>query len=88
MYIGEMINENLDKKDISIWMGKDNIKQLITQTDKPEAIITELNNIIQSSVKETPLWKITEIPFFAGEQIVPLKIALKKQKQEDLMTKI
>ena len=73
----------VDKKDISIWMGKDNIKQLITQTDKPEAIITELNNIIQSSVKETPLWKITEIPFFAGEQIVPLKIALKKQKQEE-----
>ena len=64
-------------------MGKDNIKQLITQTDKPEAIITELNNIIQSSVKETPLWKITEIPYFAGEQIVPLKIALKKQKQEE-----
>lgn len=72
----------VNKKDISIWLGKDNIKQLISQTDKPETIITELNNIMQSSVKDTPIWKITEIPFFAGEQIIPLKIALKKHKQD------
>lgn len=71
----------VNKKDISIWLGKDNIKQLISQTDKPETIITELNNIMQSSLKDTPIWKITEIPFFAGEQIIPLKIALKKYKQ-------
>lgn len=72
------------KKDGSIWLGKENLSQIFTSTGKEMPhLVSSLDNMVASSVKETPLWRIVEIPIYADNQITPLKVALKKRQQSE-----
>lgn len=66
------------QKDASLWLGHDNLQHLSAslKTD----ITTELNNFVSSAVKDTPLWRIVEIPLYADNNFTPLKVALKKDQ--------
>ncbi len=67
-------------KDASIWLGHDNIEQISALSDRN--VISELNNFVASAVKDTPLWRIVEIPVYAENNFTPLKIALKKDQDK------
>ena len=72
------------KKDSSIWLGKENIIHHVASTGREASgVMAALDNMVASSVKETPLWRIVEIPVYADNQITPLKVALKKEQAEE-----
>ena len=63
------------------WLGKETTSQILNSAKGAEALgIAEA--AVSSVVKETPLWRIIEIPFFEGSRIVPLQISVKKDRDE------
>ena len=75
------------KQELHLWLGTDKIRDIILHTPKADNIISELNNFITSSVKETPFWRIVEIPFFEGHMFTPIKISVKKDNKDDNTSK-
>ena len=69
-------------KDIAQWLGHENVKELITDDINGQKYINDLTKMLHSSLKETPSWKIVEMPFFDGSQLSAIKIAIKKDKQQ------
>ncbi len=69
-------------QDLSRWLGQATVKEIVSAVDKGTSSINELNNFIASSLKETPGWRIVEMPLFDGNQFAPLKIAVKKDKED------
>jgi hypothetical protein len=63
-------------------LGNENIKELISDNINGQKYISDLNNMLQNSLKETPSWKIAEMPFFDGSQLFAIKIAFKERKKE------
>ena len=58
-------------------------------TPAATAIIKEsIKNFLAASTKETPIWKIVEMPFFDGNWIAPLKVAVKKQNEKEKGTQV
>lgn len=68
-------------QDITQWLGSENIKELISDNANAQKHVGELSNMLQNSLKETPSWKIVEMPFFDGSQLSAIKIAIKKDKR-------
>ena len=68
--------------DISRWLGGENIAELLADNVNGQKNIVELNNMMQGLVKETPSWRIIEMPFFDGNNLSSVKIALKKEKDK------
>lgn len=72
------------QKDAAIWLGADNIKQIaeISKDVNVAGITKELNNFVASSIKETLMWRISEIPVYADNNFTSLKIAVKKDHDD------
>ena len=69
-------------KDITQWIGAENVKELISDNVNVQKNVADLNKVMQNFVKETPSWRIIEMPFFDGSLLSSIKIALKKDKQQ------
>lgn len=69
------------KGDASIWLGKSGIAALTAQSDTPSETLKTLNEFVASAVKETPLWRMVEIPVYVDNHISQFKIAFKKDDQ-------
>lgn len=75
------------RQDITQWLGGENIAELLSDSINGQKNIAELNNMLQGLLKETPTWKIVEMPFFDSNQVSSIKIAIKKDKQKKEKTK-
>ncbi len=75
------------KGDISKWLGKDTLKNISHNNSAETKIISELNNFVSTALKETPSWRIVEIPMFDGNQINILKFAVKKDSSNSQKSK-
>ncbi len=71
-----------EKSDVSKWLGAE-LTAKIAETPRGAEAVARLENVVSNAVRETPLWRITDIPFFDGSRIVPLQIALKKEPEEE-----
>ena len=71
------------KGDATIWLGKDNLQNIVAQADdlSPQTVVKALNDFVSSAVKETPLWRILEIPVYAENNFSYVKLALPKQRE-------
>ena len=80
--------QSVENKDVSKWLGGQTVKKITAEISQSPKVLQELQNFATSMIKETPLWKIVEMPLFDGTQFFPLKIAVKKdieqQKNETL----
>ena len=71
-----------EEKDVVKWLGEKIVKEIRTEVQNSPKVIQELQNFITGSIKETPVWKIVEMPLFDGTQFSHVKIAVKKDNQE------
>lgn len=69
------------KGDAEIWLGKDNVQTIITNFDNAPKALQVLNDFVSSAVKETPLWRVVEIPVYAENRFSYVKIALPKERE-------
>ncbi|MBE6448018.1 MAG: hypothetical protein E7018_01815 [Alphaproteobacteria bacterium] len=68
--------------NISDWLGADLISQLSSSPKGKEAI-THIEQLLTSSIKDTPLWRVIDIPFFDGSQLMPMQISIKKDTEKE-----
>lgn len=71
------------QKDVSKWLGPELIKDITTETPRGTEAIAKLEGLVSNALRETPIWRVIDIPFFNGSQIMPLQIALKKDAEHE-----
>lgn len=88
-FTGNMLLENIYDfyqaavtKDIKQWLNPKMAQIDSLSLEAKKIVMEELNSFIGSSIKETPSWRIVEMPMFDGTNFKPLKIAVRKDRQE------
>lgn len=71
------------QKNVEKWLASGNTEAKMAEILQDKNRAEEIKNFLSSSIKETPVWKIVEMPFFDGNWFAPLKIAVKKQPQRN-----
>ncbi len=71
------------QKDSKLWLGDVLSQQITTETPKGAETVARLDSFVSSLVRETPQWRIIELPFFDAQMLQPLQIALKKEPEEE-----
>jgi len=69
--------------DIKQWLGADIIQELDNNGAQGKAIISDLQSALQGSNRNTPLWRIIEIPFYVENHIDKIKLAIKQYPEDD-----
>ncbi len=88
-FTGEHLLENIydlyqaiKETDVSKWLSAKTLRLDHHGAEAKTLITEELNSFISSALKETPSWRVVEMPLFDGNSFKPLKIALKKEQNE------
>lgn len=87
---GENLLENVYRfyqgaanKDIKQWLGQKALAEISSETPADRAVLKELGSFLSNAVKETPGWRIVEMPLFDGNGFAPLKVAVKKDADRE-----
>lgn len=70
-------------QDAEAWLGREVVADLQAAGQRGQAVLHNLQEFVGNAVRETPSWRLTEIPFFDGSQIIPFKLAVKKDREDD-----
>lgn len=68
--------------EVSQWLGREAAQEILN-LPKGQETISVLQNFIDSSHREVGLWRIVEIPIVSGETIEQIRLAVKRQTEED-----
>lgn len=68
--------------EVSQWLGRETTQEILN-LPKGQETISVLQNFIDSSHREVGLWRIVEIPIVSGETIEQIRLAVKRQTEED-----
>ncbi len=68
--------------EVSHWLGRETTQEILN-LPKGQETISVLQNFIDSSHREVGLWRIVEIPIVSGETIEQIRLAVKRQTEED-----
>lgn len=71
------------KGDIRQWLGTEVVNQLESQGAQGREILSDFQNILQSSNKQTPAWRIVEIPYYAENRIETIRLAIKQYPDDE-----
>ncbi|MBR6663984.1 MAG: hypothetical protein IKL33_04070, partial [Alphaproteobacteria bacterium] len=69
-------------RDIRDWLGGD-IYNKIVSLPKSKEILSNIESVLISSVKDTPTWRVVEVPFFDGAQIFSWKLSVARDRQDE-----
>lgn len=70
-------------QDIKQWIGPEVIEKLVLSGAEGKEALSSLQNAFTLTSRETPLWRIIEIPFFSGEHMEKIRLAIKKYNEEE-----
>ena len=76
------------QKNVEQWLGEEIAGTKTVDLLQDKNIAESIKNFLSASTKETPIWKIVEMPFFDGNWIAPLKVAVKKQNEKEKGTQV
>lgn len=71
------------KGDVHQWLGEEIIQQLEQQGSKGQTIINDLQSSLQSSHRQSPLWRVIEIPYYIENHMEKIKLAIKQYPDEE-----
>ncbi|MBE6453030.1 MAG: hypothetical protein E7012_06040 [Alphaproteobacteria bacterium] len=71
----------VEKKDISLWLGEKQYQDL-TDTKQGKETVKQIEQVFVNAMKDTPLWKVVDIPFFDGKEMFIWKLMVKKNNDE------
>ena len=69
--------------DIRQWLGPELVEQLSLSGQEGREALQQLTTVLTASARETPLWRIVEIPFYTGENLEKIRLAVKKTEDEE-----
>ncbi len=65
------------------WIGHKAVEQLRAAGSEGQEALQRLNDFVSVSQRESPTWRQVEIPFFSGEMIGKIRVAVKKNQDEE-----
>ena len=65
------------------WLGHKILSEIAHDTAADRAVVKELGTFLSNAVKETPVWRIVEMPLFDGNAFSALKVAVKKDTEKE-----
>ncbi|MDD4556697.1 MAG: hypothetical protein PHE89_05160 [Alphaproteobacteria bacterium] len=74
-------------QDLKIWLGNEAVEILSQSGAEGKEAVSQLQNLLSSSVKESPNWRFVEVPFMLDSGFSKFKVALKKQKDDERSAK-
>lgn len=64
--------------DLDAWLGKAVVKELQTAGAEGQEVANRLNGFMNATNREGVSWRMVEIPFFSGDSISKIRVAIKK----------
>ena len=64
--------------DLEAWLGKAVVKELQTAGAEGQEVANRLNGFMNATNREGVSWRMVEIPFFSGDSISKIRVAIKK----------
>lgn len=71
------------KGDVRQWLGADIVKELENGGPQGRAALSELQSVLQESSRQTPSWRIVEIPFYAENRMDKIRLAVKQYPEDE-----
>lgn len=71
------------KGDIKLWLGDEIVQKLENEGSLGRTILNDLQNALQSSTRNTPQWRVIEIPYYIENQMEKIKLSIKQYPDED-----
>lgn len=69
--------------DLSAWLGPEIMEQLNNSGAEGKEVLSKLGNLFTVNNQDTLQWRIIEIPFFAGDTMSKIRVAIKKMQDEE-----
>lgn len=69
--------------DLAAWLGPDIMEQLNNSGVEGKEALSKLNSLFALNNQDTPQWRIIEIPFFAGDTMSKIRVAIKKMQDDE-----
>lgn len=71
------------KGDIKQWLGQEIIQQLENQGETGKVVLNNLQSALQESSRQTPTWRIIEIPYYYENHMEKIKLAVKQYPDDE-----
>lgn len=69
--------------DLSAWLGPEIMEQLNNSGAEGKEVLSKLGNLFATNNQDTVQWRIIEIPFFAGDTMSKIRVAIKKMQDDE-----
>lgn len=69
--------------NLEVWLGKETLNELHAAGAEGQETAARLKNMMNASVQESVSWRMVEIPLFGGETVNKIRIAVKKNDDEN-----
>ncbi len=73
--------------DVTAWLGKDLTEQLKSGGVEGREVLSKLGELFTAQKTDTVQWRIIDVPFYAGENMSKIRIAVKKMQPDDEQNK-
>lgn len=70
-------------QDIKQWLGPELVERLSVSGSEGREALQQLNTVFANSARETPTWRLVEIPFYNGENLDKIRLAIKKYNDDE-----
>lgn len=83
--LGNMVNyvKAAVSHDVKQWIGPEVMEKLALAGADGREALASIQNAFNLANRETPIWRIIEIPFFSGEHMEKIRLAIKKYNEEE-----
>ena len=71
------------KNDIRHWLGNDIVTELENKGDTGKAVLAELQSTLQGNNRQSPLWRVIEIPYYVENHMEQIRLAIKQYPDEE-----
>ena len=71
------------QQDVKQWLGTEVIERLSASGPEGREALQQLTGALASSSRETPVWRLVEIPFYTGEGLEKIRLAVKKYNDDE-----
>ena len=70
-------------QEIKEWLGPQLSEQVLNSGPEGKEALQQLSQSLNATLRETPSWRLVEIPFYTGENIEKIRLAVKKYNEDE-----
>ena len=71
------------KGDVSHWLGETLTRELENSGAQGKAVLEDLQTAVQNSNRQTPSWRVVEIPYYYENRLDKIRLAVKQYPEDE-----